>query len=503
MLPQHVPTFHPRHLVATLFLATMAVPTARAQGAALYDQVTLAASHNGVLRSRSIDADRLLNAIDLARAQLFDALRDAAPDAEARDARFGAYLATDLFVRPPRMPMSRTAGGQPFRQLVPEAAAILDWSHAFRRQVYDVLASSGTPREKSGRITELLGYYRSRPALAISSRPKDVGALNAQFGATAFRVSHPKVNGQLWATQWLELAMAEALLAPASTSGGDSMSRALDRFRAMLAASPGGAPYLMPVSTAVAPTLVARYPDVAAIFDNLHLLQDYIADLMVAPDVPRSAHRRELVRAIQLFREDTTASSSYSTWMAATETMGARNMGGVGVGFPEVPEEPTVVRGMSLASQSSGGMPGMDHAAMQMRGGQDTTALRAVLDRMLADPVIRERVATDPALQRMLPQSGMTAPAAASGMAGMQHGNMPGMQNMPQTPGMPAMPMPAGARETDEERRLRNDFIVKLLTDPTVESRIHADPQLHRLWSDPDVQRRLQELRQARSTRNP
>ena len=46
-----------------------------------------------------------------------------------------------------------------------------------------------------------------------------------------------------------------------------------------------------------------------------------------------------------------------------------------------------------------------------------------------------------------------------------------------------------------EERRQAIEFAVRLLSDPSVEARIHSDPELHKLWSDPEVQRRLTELR--------
>lgn len=485
--------------------AVLAAPVS-AQRSALYQQVGWTGGAEGSLAARASVAHRTLNAIDLARLELFDALRNADLSASTRDARVSAFHAGDLFARPPRLPVTVTAGGQPFAQLVPEAVAMLNWAHAFRRQVYDVLAAPGREAERLARITELVGYYRSRPALAISARPKDVGLLNAQFGATAFRSSHPRVNGQLWAMHWMELALGEALLAPEAS--GEAVARATARFRQMLNESPGGAPYLMPVSTAVAPTLASGYPDVAAILDNLHLLQDYMADIMVAPGIPRSAHRRELMRALQFFREDTTAAASYASWTEAPATMGARNMGGVAVGFPQIPDTPTVARGIALAPSAARAMGGMNHPGMQASVG-DTAAMRAVLDRMLSDPVIRERVATDPALQRMLAQSGMS-PASMPNMAGMQHGNM----NMPAPSNPPArgmagmqhgnMPMATGAAPaamSDEERRLREDFLLLLLNDPSVEARIHADPRLHRLWSDPEVQRRLQELRAARAPR--
>lgn len=490
--------------------AVLAAPVS-AQRSALYQQVGWTGGVEGSLAARSSVAYRTLNAIDLARLEMLDALRNADLSAPARDARVSAFHEGDLFARPPRLPVTVTAGGQPFAQLVPEAAAMLNWAHAFRRQVYDVLAAPGREAERQARITEMLGYYRSRPALAISARPKDVGLLNAQFGATAFRSSHPRVNGQLWAMHWMELALGEALLAPEAS--GEALAKATARFRQMLNESPAGAPFLMPVSTAVAPTLASGHPDVAAILDNLHLLQDYMADIMVAPDIPRSAHRRELMRALQFFRDDTTAAASYASWAAAPATMGARNMGGVAVGFPQIPDTPTVARGLSLApspARAMGGM-GMNHPGMQASRA-DTAAMRAVLDRMLSDPVIRERVATDPALQKMLAQPGMS-PTSMANMGGMDHGNM----NMPAPPNPPArgmagmqhgnMPMGTGAAPaamSEEERRLREDFLLLLLSDPSVEARIHADPRLHRLWSDPDVQRRLQELRAARTPRrNP
>jgi hypothetical protein len=43
------------------------------------------------------------------------------------------------------------------------------------------------------------------------------------------------------------------------------------------------------------------------------------------------------------------------------------------------------------------------------------------------------------------------------------------------------------------------EFVLRLLSDPEVESRIHANPRLHELWSDPEVQRHLQMMREHRA----
>ena len=465
---------------------------------AVFQQVTLRAPYDGEFRSQFAGAAGLVNATELARLQLLDALRrsDIAP--ERRDAQFGAYLATDLFVRPPRFAPAGGSAGEPFRQLVPEAQALIDWTHAFRRQVYDLLSDpDASMAEKDGRMVELLGYYRSRPSLALSTRPKDVGSLNLQPEALAFRASHPRVNGQLWAIDWLELALLESLVAPASDRAG-LIARASTRFRQMLDGAPDAAPYLMPVSSAVAPVLAMRYPDVAATLDNLHLLQDYLADLMVAPEIPRSAHRREILRALAFFRADS-ASTSLDAWFASAEAQGVRNMGGATIGFREIPEPPTVARGAAVkpATLAMPAMAGMDHSAMAMpaaQGAQGAPDWKAAVDRMMADPVIRERAATDPVLQALL-----AGRATAAAMPGMDHGNMQSSSSAGSMAGMTmAGPATTAPATSDAERRSRDEFLLRLLADPTVESRIHADSQLHRLWSDPDVQRRLAELRQAR-----
>jgi hypothetical protein len=99
-------------------------------------------------------------------------------------------------------------------------------------------------------------------------------------------------------------------------------------------------------------------------------------------------------------------------------------------------------------------------------------------ERMMADPVIRARVAADSVLQRMMSEVHGGAHGAAPGTAG--HGTAHG----------------AGAAAPDSAQAL--DFVVRLLADPEVEARIHTDPRLHQLWSDPEVQRRLAELRRRR-----
>jgi hypothetical protein len=130
-------------------------------------------------------------------------------------------------------------------------------------------------------------------------------------------------------------------------------------------------------------------------------------------------------------------------------------------------------------------MGGMQHAAGDsgMAESEQLRVMQEIYTRLMADPVIRERVANDSVLQRL-------------------------MQRLPH--GMPAetMDVHAGHRpdsagaDTGDARRTM-ELVTLLLSDPQIEARVHADPRLHRLWSDPDVQRCLETVRRLKASGQP
>ena len=115
--------------------------------------------------------------------------------------------------------------------------------------------------------------------------------------------------------------------------------------------------------------------------------------------------------------------------------------------------------------------------------------LNAVLQRMLADPVIRERVATDPVLQRLMQTAGIQPPQGVNGNAAMAE-----MQ------GMNHANMQMGATVTRQDQQEALQFIARLLADPAIAEPIQDDGTLRRLWADPEVQRKLSELRTTHGT---
>jgi hypothetical protein len=433
--------------VVSMAIAAMAavplVPApAAGQWATVYEQIYLPASHNWAFRRNYNSAERLFYAFDYGHAILYETLwtRPAAP-ASLLEEEIYDRLTRRVLVRPPHVPLEEGAIEIAYAKLAPEAKVMFDWAHILHRQIYDVWADERIPlSEKDARVAELLRYYQSRPDIAFSSIPKSMDIMDGQHFSLAFRERFPKFNGLIWAYHWLQIGLYEPLIVgrtPDERQAG--VNATVSRFWQMLENAPETMPYLMPMTAAVAPRFAERYPEIAIIFDNLHMMHDVISDVLASPEVPRERKRDEIMRAVRMFRDDTSYATTVEEWRQMSVGMGVHNQGGPAVGFLAALPTPTVPRGMSMA--------GMNHGEM----GHDAHAEHA-------------------------------PPAAQDPHAAHADHPMPGMQ--PGAGGMQGMGMHQAM-----------EFIVRLLADPAVEARIHADPRLHQLWADPEVQRHLEMMR--------
>ncbi|HEY0022313.1 MAG TPA: hypothetical protein VGB24_05365 [Longimicrobium sp.] len=495
---------------------------ARAQFTRQHEQFYMPAEHNWVFRRNYPGADRLFNAFDYGHAILYEKLytRPGAPVSELEEREYD-FITRRLLLSPPRMPLEEAAIEIEYVKLAPEAKLMFEWAHLLHRQMYDVLGDDRLSQEqKDAEIASLLRYYKSRPDVAFSSVPKNMELMEGQYYATAFRDNYPKFNGLIWGYHWLQVGLYEPLVVgrtPEERQTG--VTATVARFRQMLQDAPRNMPRLMPMTAAVAPRFAARYPEAAIIFDNLHGMHDVISDILASPRVPREKKREEILLAAERYRDNTSFVMTQAEWLAMSHAMGVQNMGGPVVGLLPGFPEPTVERGAVMAhggmQHGAAGGSGTDHAAMghappsaaapqgtdhsahaatppsaampaadhsahatqapsaSAKGGSGSPSPALIAElhaRLMADPVIRERVATDPVLQRLI--------AEMQAAHGMDDGAMR-----------------AGVAASDSAQAI--DFAVRLLSNPEVEARIHSDPRLHQLWSDPEVQRRLAELRRA------
>lgn len=307
-----------------------------ALGGSSYEQAYLADTHNWVFRREFVEADRLFNAFDYGHAIAYETLLRGANGATRLDGEVFTRVTTQVLRSPPRLPLEERAIGPAYATLVPEVEAMFSWAHMLHRQLYDILADRRiAPEARDDRILELLTYYRSRPDLAFSSAPKDMGLMEGQPYSLVFRRTYPKYNGLLWSYHWLQMAVYDALL-----TGDDPVVRhravggAVARFRALIADAPAHMPRVMPMAAAVAPRFSERYPEAAIIFDNLHSLHDVVADVLSSPGLSTAERRRLILGAAAAYRDSTTAVTTRDEWRAMSHAMGVDRMGGEAVPPP-------------------------------------------------------------------------------------------------------------------------------------------------------------------------
>lgn len=404
--------------VAMVAGATAVVNTAAAaQWSTVNEQYYLPASHNWVFRDQHPVADRLFNAFDYGHAILYEILW-ARPTAAPEVLEVGQYdyITRKLLVNPPKLPLEEAAIAPDYSRLVPEAKAMFEWAHLLHRQIYDVLADNRLGEtERDLQVGRLVAYYRSRPDLAFSMKPKSMALMEGQPYSLAFRKRFPKFNGLIWGYHWLQVGLYDALLAGRTPDERSALiTGAVARFKQMLVDPPRSLPYVMPMTPGVAPLFTARYPDAAAIFDNLHSMHDVISDILANDAVPRHRKRAEILLAARRYRDDTTQVMASEQWLGMAVAMGIENQGGPVVGVLSAMPKPTVELGAVMRHDAGAG----GHAGHQMpadtvarladtlaRSPDDAAARERLVNalfRLLEDQGVQQRISSDSSLRRAL-----------------------------------------------------------------------------------------------------
>ena len=467
-------------LAALSLASALASRPVHAQWVTTHEQFYLEASHNWEFRNNYQAADRLFNAFDYGHAILYELLwtKPGAPPSILEEAQYD-YLTKKVLVRPPRVPLEEAAIEVAYVKLAPEAKLMFEWAHILHRQMYDVLADQSLDdARRDAEVARLLAYYRTRPDLAFSSKPKSMALMQEQPYSLAFRRNYPKFNGLIWGYHWLQVGLYEPLMVYSTTHERQAGVRAtVARFWQMLEDPPRTMPHQMPMTAAIAPRFSERYPEAAIIFDNLHSMHDVISDILANDAVPRDRKRAEILRAAALFRDDTSYVMSPEAWKTMTAHMGVENMGGPAVGFlPQLPQ-PTVTYGAVMTHDDrTGAMTGFKygsaiggahaahgaapadtaghaaHAAPADTAGHAAHAAPAARDtghaahgamgagmahdsgmmqlhmRMMRDSVIHARIMADTAMHRMMMQMMQDMPPEhREQMRAMMHGDSPRM----------------------------------------------------------------------------
>ena len=345
----------------------MSAAEGRAQWVTTHEQFYLQAGHNWQFRDRYQSADRLFNAFDFGHAILYETLwRNPRGATAMLEQQWYDRLTKEILVRPPRVPLEESAIEVAYVRLVPEAKAMFEWAHILHRQIYDVLADERLSMSaKDAEVARLIAYYKTRPDLAFSSKPKSMELMQEQPYSLAFRKGYPKFNGLIWAYHWLQVGLYEPLLVYGSAEQRQMGVRAtVARFWEMLEAPPATMPHLMPMTAAIAPRFAERYTEAAIIFDNLHSMHDVISDILANETVPPGRKRAEIMLAAARFRDDTSFVMPIDAWRTMASHMGIENMGGPSVGFLSALPTPTVTYGAVMTHDTrTGAMTGFAYGS--------------------------------------------------------------------------------------------------------------------------------------------
>lgn len=260
-----------RFLPLSLFAAALSAAPAAAQAS------SAAGSHFDRLYP---EAASVLNAFDAGHAMLYERLfTDETSLPEEIEEEVYAEMARMIEERSIREPVSLRQAMPEFAAFAPEVVDVLDSAHRLHRQMYEIYADPGVS-DKAAAVAAARARYEDGTGLALPAVPKSMRIMYDYPHSGVFREEYPQSNGLVWASHWFQLALYESLLLPREEQRAQGVETILARFRAKLSDPPASAPAEMPTAPAIAPELVRRHPEIAAVFDNLHMLHDVIADIL-------------------------------------------------------------------------------------------------------------------------------------------------------------------------------------------------------------------------------
>ena len=223
---------------------------------------------------------REFNGIDFGHAHLAETLLRTQDPQEVETAR--REVLAFIFSSPP-VPPDEEQVAPTFNRMAWEVAKTFDWAHLFHRSLYDLFASDKVA-DKEGVYRKLLAAYLEKSEAITPHRLDHHGALWRFPESKSFRDRFRTFNTQIWAYHWLQAAVYDVQLMGNVARQQELMPRVIDFYHDYLRRPPEEWQY-MPMMPEAAPEFARRFPEAAAIFDNLHMLHDNFDDILARPDL--------------------------------------------------------------------------------------------------------------------------------------------------------------------------------------------------------------------------
>ncbi|MBU6432183.1 MAG: hypothetical protein KGS09_17680 [Nitrospirae bacterium] len=254
---------------------------------------------NFALREDLAELDSEFNGVDFGHSNLYEnLLLTGGTDVPAIEDR--ARKETLAFIASkPRLNPNEEAIAPTYMKLAWRAQNTFDEAHALHRATYDIVVSDEPDQDRA--IRNVLAYYQES-AYAITARRLDHHRLDAFPYSQSFRKRFPLFNATIWAYHYLQVAVYDPLRAardlPAKTQ---AVRPILSTYHRYLEQPPVEWTF-MPLTAELSPAFAARYPEIANIFDNLHMLHDNISDILASEQLPTwEAKRVEIYHLVNSY----------------------------------------------------------------------------------------------------------------------------------------------------------------------------------------------------------
>jgi hypothetical protein len=223
---------------------------------------------------------RELNGIDFGHAYLAETLLHTQDPQQVERARQDVL---DFIFSAPRVPPDEDIIAPTLTRMIWEAHKAFNWAHTFHRTVYDLYASDQV-QDKESALRQVYADYIAKPE-AITSHELDLhGKLWSFPESQSFSNKFRKFNTQIWSYHWLQAATYDVQLIGNAAKQRELMPKLIEFYHGYLKQPPVEWQF-MPMMAEGAPKFASHFPEIAAVFDNLHMLHDNIDDILSRPDL--------------------------------------------------------------------------------------------------------------------------------------------------------------------------------------------------------------------------
>ena len=254
---------------------------------------------NFALREDLAELDSEFNGVDFGHSNLYEnLLLTGGTDVPAIEDK--ARKETLAFIASkPRLNPNEEAIAPTYMKLAWRAQNTFDEAHALHRATYDIVVSDEPDKDRA--IRNVLAYYQES-AYAITAKKLDHHRLDAFPYSQSFRTRFPLFNATIWAYHYLQVAVYDPLQAARDLEAKKQAVRPILLTYRHYLDQPQTQWTFMPLTAELSPVFATRYPEIANIFDNLHMLHDNISDILASELVPTWEDKRaEIYRILNAY----------------------------------------------------------------------------------------------------------------------------------------------------------------------------------------------------------